>query len=882
MSGADKTSEGLETRSSLSGQVFDSLGQPIGACEVQALELTREGSTKRLGATRTTAAGRFDLPSGKAGTLLEVSVGREKHRRWVSPRASVGEVRWTLEPAHGPEDREARRLGSEIQGAVVDSTGRPVADAVVDVLHFDFMAMESEPVPFLGLEGVPLLETVSDQDGRFALNVDRRIELPSLDLGAFAVRCRRPGWAVGTAAIRREPEQSVSCRLSQPAIGAGGRLSWRGPEKPDLGNMVVKVVANRTPTPVFLDAPVDEAGLFETPWVLPDGASYSAVFDHPDYQPQAAPIPRNVLSQIHLELVKGVDTRVELVDGETGQAISEAEVTAILEIPPFRLRRAATTISSGFLLRSLPPGQEAILSIEAEGYLRHDTKKVLESLERIPLAPGTAFGVEVVDRQGNPVEGAEVTFSLAPSEVRMDRFAGLLPSHFDSTDRQGRTRIDHLAKGQPYSLTIHSRGFSPYWEDGLVSRQRQTDLRIVLDRGGRISGSLLYEDGTPLEGGRVIALRVEPSEDDPTHLMATPQAQKSAISGEDGSYSLEALSAGTYHFLLKTPQESVGSKGDFTNMPLVPLAEGDWVTDFDFFFRSQGSLRLSLPPSSRGSKNPEGMVVALFWDPSRLEPFFGQRYLVEPELSEDGLFAEIPSVSEGVYDIEVRHVGKVPQRFSEVGVYPGVETLIDLQELDEGRAANVQVIDSLGQALAEVDLAFYEVGPYAIGGEPEGRVTGVPEDSPSLVLKVTDEEGRASFSGLREGRYQVYAETHEGGLKVKEFKVPSGLADDLDWQIRMPDVFPVEVHAQTAGARLPLSNVTIALDRELPHFVGLEHSTVTNGDGRGLLKGVEAGRYTARMSLGRDYLEQQHLVSSPSYETTVVVTPGEPLFLQMP
>lgn len=255
----------------------------------------------------------------------------------------------------------------------------------------------------------------------------------------------------------------------------------------------------------------------------------------PPNAPAAMPAPRAGGEQVIREDDPAGPLRLE------GQVIDRDEnpvggaIVAIDTNPP----RTVTTDADGSFVFDHLIGRDYKLEARADdGYAGPVYLRLAEDTEPVILriGPGASVTVEVRDADsGDPIAGAEVELRSTLSWTA-------------TTDGNGIARLTGVGgSGFEMSLRASARGYAP--ELRRVSPSPGDDRRelMSLHRGASVSGRAVSTDGTPIAGARVLA--VSTSEPFP---LAEPR-RDGVITGKRGEWSVAAVAAGSYRFVLSHP-----------------------------------------------------------------------------------------------------------------------------------------------------------------------------------------------------------------------------------------------------------------------------------------------------------------------------------------
>ncbi|HEY7698148.1 MAG TPA: carboxypeptidase-like regulatory domain-containing protein, partial [Vicinamibacteria bacterium] len=177
---------------------------------------------------------------------------------------------------------------------------------------------------------------------------------------------------------------------------------------------------------------------------------------------------------------------VETRSGEAGGRVWTAPRLGIVD--------AVTDERGEFRLEGLPKGSYSVTA-SASGYGR--TTKLNASSEEpveLYLFPGSGIYGRLLDDKGIPVEGAIV---FVESHERISRMFGPLP--IEQSDVDGRFAILGLDPGR-YRLFASKEGSAPAVHDLELTKERDTEVELVLTVGVTLRGRLVDVDDEPVEG----------------------------------------------------------------------------------------------------------------------------------------------------------------------------------------------------------------------------------------------------------------------------------------------------------------------------------------------------------------------------------------------
>lgn len=396
---------------------------------------------------------------------------------------------------------------------------------------------------------------------------------------------------------------------------------------------------------------------------------------------------------------------------------------------------AATGADGRFEIRDLPAGTWG-LAVQAKGYalLRVPGLEVPEGsgstdLGTVILAPGTPVEGYVVDREGQPIAGAEVQASEA--DAGFTSFLEMSPPPATVTAADGYFRIEDRRTGETINLVAGRTGYAPAGLPG-VEVPAKEPVRMVLQAASVVEGRTVGADGEPLANAMVFVLPA-----DLMSMMALGTAGMShpepAMSGADGSFRIEnvapgaielhAMALGRLQALLKNLEVQPGK--DLTGVEIV-LAPGAVV---------EGRV---LSPSGKPVAGAEVDVV-------------GSDSMMEATSDGDGHY-RLEGISPGIHLIEAAHKSYLPAR-RQLAVRAG-DNALDFK-FEEGSAQiSGRVVDEAGAPVASARVTLQKEGWGP--SEPDFSVSGT--------------DGTFTLSGVPDGVYQLFAEKR-GFARSREGKL---------------------------------------------------------------------------------------------------------------
>lgn len=165
-------------------------------------------------------------------------------------------------------------------------------------------------------------------------------------------------------------------------------------------------------------------------------------------------------------------------------------------------------------------------------------------LGTVILEPGAEVRGIVIDRDGRPVEGAEVH---AAQDLRRLRFAlesgGPVERRPETvTGADGRFAIADLRRGDRVDLVVRGRGLLPASVSGVRAPNAQP-VRVVLERGAQVTGRVVDAEKRPVAGAE-LSLQMDRPGEEKGLLRLSGGARAAATSDADGRFSFAPVPAG--------------------------------------------------------------------------------------------------------------------------------------------------------------------------------------------------------------------------------------------------------------------------------------------------------------------------------------------------
>lgn len=433
-------------------------------------------------------------------------------------------------PATPAEGRPKALKGDrQVEGQVQDDLGRPLARAVVTVRSLD----EPELLPREGR---------TDDAGRFRFD-----DLPRHGL---SVEVTAEGHDASERVVRAEDKGPLSFVLAR-----------QGEVLVVLRDAPGKPVANAE---VFLTG----VGLWPAARCVADEQGECLIRALPAGQygararrerrvappsPTVSVVPGE-RARVELTLEDGAEIRGVVLDAASQRPLGGAQVSVYDVTPGLEAASVSTDAQGFFAFHGLWPG-EVRLDVVRPGYAAHSQELTLPVRGPLTLALRGSAAVtgHVVDAQGEPIAGALLSVSTreglpatatAPTALTRPGELGVthgpvpkIPLVADQsfalgalaaeTDAQGKFEIQGLEPA-PVVLRASRPGYAPATLelDDLAPHATRNDVRLVLQRAGRVEGRVTDESGRGIHG---VYLAVS----------STGQGEQSSVTDESGRFVLQ-------------------------------------------------------------------------------------------------------------------------------------------------------------------------------------------------------------------------------------------------------------------------------------------------------------------------------------------------------
>jgi protocatechuate 3,4-dioxygenase beta subunit/5-hydroxyisourate hydrolase-like protein (transthyretin family) len=494
----------IQENGRVTGRVSDAAGAPVDGYRL----LVRPQPALRNGGSRGT---RREVEAADAAFSLAVQPATYLIDIMAPDREPVSVPNVVVEAGRTVDLGEVRLgTGGVVRGTVVDTTGAPVAGAVVTAAPDRRPRVSSE--------------TASDASGAF--------ELRGVTFGPVRLTARHPAFAEGTAMADVDTDRPAAARI---VLSAGGRLRGQARHRDGsavLGSIAVMPVAVGTGAFASpLNAPIDPDGTFTVDRV-PAGPArvlllLGTTAQLPSGQARDVEVREGQTASASFELrdihVGGRITRAGTPAGGFRVTLAEAAPAGGGGIAPLLLagpsssagRGMAVTRDDGsYELITDRPGPTRVTVDAADGSLR-----IPERLVEIPDVEQTSLDLDfpslvltgtVVDSETQrPLARA----SVVADAKRRSQDAQLATG---TTDAEGRFQL--AVEPGEYRVQAEAGEYLGAGADVEVGEAGAPDVRLALVRGGLVRGRVTDAQGRPATGGIVRAISAAPG----AGMVATP------------------------------------------------------------------------------------------------------------------------------------------------------------------------------------------------------------------------------------------------------------------------------------------------------------------------------------------------------------------------
>ncbi len=538
---------------------------------------------------------------------------------------------------------------------------------------------------------------------------------------------------------------------------------------------------------------------------------------------------------------------------------------------------AMTDADGRYTIEGLPEGDVSRVHATKDAFVqftraslrvRHTLRDGAIVERDIEMTRGAALEGTITGPDG-PVAGAHVT-------IAHEGTPGFFGTKATRADAQGKYRVDDLRAGRVlveatadglFTADLSSgwwkallNGAAPASLSGTVETGETTVIDVRLSRGQSLSGRVELQDGTPVEGARIVARF--------TANLATETRGRFAFSAKDGTYTVTGLPAPTTVTVL-AENEGLGAlprdavpvtlDGPSTDVTIVmqawPVVRGH-VTAKDGELPGDASVSIVAIPDTADGRRIGLIHVAQH----------SARFPVHP----DGSFEAPVPLLKGSFVVRAHGSGRPDSDSADVMLEEDRSEYETDVELGEGHDLSGSVTDAqsgAGIGGARVRVTTATRGNRRIRGIAmiDGKLVAAP---PLAVTAVTDAHGRFTIRGLPNGEQEIrvrIAGYLDGSIAV-EMPRSSALALRLERELKISGVLVysdgtpvpgVNVVAKRADAR--------SSSTRSGRGSGSAGYSATDAEGRFDIGKLEHGLYV--LSAGNSFTKRTNLLPLASAPT---------------
>jgi protocatechuate 3,4-dioxygenase beta subunit len=486
-----------------------------------------------------------------------------------------------------------------------------------------------------------------------------------------------------------------------------------------------------------------------------------------------------------LKLVPAGSITGRVVDA-AGQPLARVRIEALPSSStgePAQERAAWSRADGRFRLSPLPPGKLYEVIAIQEGFAPASVKAdALPSGRqptpvRIVLERGATMLGKILDPEGKPVPGAELTLTLSEEAMFSQGLSwNGSPVGRTASGAGGSFAIPHLVPGR-FRLRVTRKGFVPLSlsEVEVPVKTARIDLgALTLDRGSSVEGLVTDAAGLPLMDAEVeLSPTIDPRGSGFFDTESFAEAQTDSV----GHFRFEDLRRGARFDVSATHPGHVPARLRAVEAPtLEPL-------------RIELKAGRTLAGRVKGPAGEPVPQAGLFLEG---DPAAGQRFL--GDTGEDGRF-RCAGIEPGTVSLVVQVAGYQSARLKDVRI-PEESDVEGLEiTLSKASVLEIRAYDNRRQPVAGawVTAHLQDLEGWGARGHTEVR---------------TDDEGRCRLENLDLGRYYVSAESEKYGHAEASVEIGPGVNQrDLVFAegVKVSGQVIDDSGAPVAGARLSLN-----------------------------------------------------------------------------
>jgi len=700
---------------------------------------------------------------------------------WRVSASADGHLPAALPPrplAPGSTDHVALNLvsgGRTLRGTVSDTSGGPVAGALIEAAKLTLAAMPADAVS----------TAIASEDGTYRMTVSE---------GSLLVAVTGPDYAPQSRRIEVGPAGAVANFSLVPGGVVEGVVKDERTQAPVAG---ASVRARRTPGVLFSAQRRVTAG--------PDGRFRITGLKPGDWQLDAAAPPRYSRSTTHVGLAVAEQVSdVELWIGDSaairGRVVDEAGTPApgaeVRAVIAGGSSTALADAAGNFVMRGLRPGNY-VLSASSTRYLRAGGTSV-------SLADQDVDGVVVRVKRGlvltGHVEPRQPCHVLHEFEVSFGRSLEPVPDALTGADGEFTLRpfdsgparlVARCASGDAGELSVQIAPGMP-------------DAVIPVAPGASLTGRVVDRDGKPVPGVSVVANGPEVM----TALDAGPLGGRFRMSGgivtsgaqtltdAAGAFQIDGLAAGPYRFDVLDRGKPLRQRNA---LPAITLATSEHRTGIEL------QVELARGVIAGTVTRPDGTPLADAWVSAY--PELSTLDLMNLDASELSMTNAGPGGAGGNDPAPPPVLTDAQGRYALTGLFHLRYTIIAEGQRGQLRARQPDVVPD-----ATLNLETHGVSTLSgtvMGAGPPGTLITVALRGPTMAER-SFTQGVFTFDHIAPGDYTVHVESLVGGGSGR-VTVEPGESATLDIALSVNGTVTGRL---VDGSGKPLGGMTVVVVRD--------------------------------------------------------------------
>jgi RNA polymerase sigma factor (sigma-70 family) len=618
------------------------------------------------------------------------------------------------------------RGGHKLAGKVLDAGGGAIPGAR---LQF-WLDSGWSPSP-----QQPSVLAQANADGAYAVTLPR---------GSHGVAVQADGYALHRAVVEITGDEARDFRL-EPGAQLSGTVVTSGDRRPAAGAQVRLDSTLGGPLAFRALTTSDTEGRFSLTAVAP-GSYRLTARKGPNAGGLPQPVvvaPAAVVSNLQIELSPGLALTGEV--RSDGRPVTGAQVALAPRTPmnfwSAPTDRGVSDAGGRFAVEGLLPGDYRLTVIAPEHAPFQEEVSIRQSMSRtIEVQKGVKVVGRVLTAEGASAVAARVRAWTQPVN------RGGVPALAEAvSDEEGRFTLERLAPGQ---LTLEARLGEQLGRIGPRELKGGTspDLVVKLAGGARVSGVVVWNDGSSADGVRILASQ--------PGMLARGEEVRAA---HDGRFVAGPFAAGEIVLVARVKGDSSSWDPGRPDGAALQLAAGEHRSGLRLVVSRRAGYIRGTVVDGRGRPVTGAAVSAAFERAGRSFKRAGASTRVLT--GSDGAF-DIEDLPSGTYTLFVEHPEHAPA--TRIGVADGTSDV----RVTLGRAGKLVgvVVDAAGRPLPA--YAILVVPPSLRRETAAMRLEGAPGQS--LPIPIAHPRGVFEIGGLAPGSYDLQVSTADGLHGVAE------------------------------------------------------------------------------------------------------------------